>query len=61
MNYFVYFEQLEAFKREKGDKLGPAKGATDRAIEKVKANIVWRNNYEDVVYNWLQNTMKKGA
>lgn len=48
-------QELEAFYQEHMTELGTAKRSTTNAIESVKANVQWMDNYYKEIHNWLQN------
>lgn len=50
--------ELEAFHEEHLEELGTAKRDTEIAIQNVKANVEWMENYYDVIVDWLNRHLK---
>ena len=54
-----FFKQLNKFSVDFANKLGSGQQAVDQAIEKTTNNVKWRSKNEEVVYNWLQQTLNE--
>ena len=58
-NRCIFFKQLKKFSVDFANKLGSGQQAVDQAIEKTTNNVKWRSENEEVVYNWLQQTLNE--
>jgi len=52
-------DELNKFSVDFANKLGSGQQAVDQAIEKTTNNVKWRSKNEEVVYNWLQQTLNE--
>jgi len=51
-------DELIRFSVDYADKLGSGQRAVEQAVEKTRKNIKWRTENEDVIFQWLDSTLK---